>query len=438
VRLQVLGVRHEEDEGGEAGGADRVALGDGLGRVADRVERVGGGADLVRQVGHLGDTAGVVGDRPVRVDGDDDAGHGEHRHHRDGDTVQAGQLIGDEDAGGDDDHGQGCGLHAHGQTLDDVRRVAGDARGGDALDRAVAGRREVLGDDDDEGGHDDAGDGGKEKPADARDAERLGGIAQHPAGHRVEEHDGDDRRRSETLVEGVHDVVGPAEADEERADDAGDDRHAAEDQRVEHRRLVHDVGVDVHQQAVADAREGHVRAEREEGEEHGGDGRDGVRLEEVGGHARAVADVVADVVGDHAGVARVVFGDAGFDLADQVGADVGGLGVDTAADPGEHADEAAAEAEPDEGGDVACDPVVDGDAEQGEADHEHAGDRAAAEGDLERRPQALLGRLGGAHVDAHADHHADVAGRRRESGADDEPDGHMPSVGPVLPEAHGQ
>ena len=58
---------------------------------------------------------------------------------------------------------------------------------------------------------------------------------------------------------------------------------------------------------------------------HGGDQRDGVGLEQVGGHAGAVADVVADVVGDHRRVARVVLGDAGLDLADQVGADVGAL-----------------------------------------------------------------------------------------------------------------
>ena len=45
-----------------------------------------------------------------------------------------------------------------------------------------------------------------------------------------------------------------------------------------------------------------------------------VGLEQVGGHAGAVADVVAHVVGDGGGVAGVVLGDARLDLADQVGA----------------------------------------------------------------------------------------------------------------------
>ena len=70
-----------------------------------------------------------------------------------------------------------------------------------------------------------------------------------------------------------------------------------------------------------------------------------VDFEQVGTAARAVAHVVAHQVGDHGGVARVVFGDAGLDLTHQVGAHVGGLGVDTAAQLGEQGHERSAEAE---------------------------------------------------------------------------------------------
>ena len=83
-------------------------------------------------------------------------------------------------------------------------------------------------------------------------------------------------------------------------------------------------------------------------EQHHGDRGDRVRLEEVGRHAGAVADVVADVVRDHGRVARIVLGDAGLDLADEVGADVGGLRVDAAAEPREDGDQRAAEGEADE------------------------------------------------------------------------------------------
>ena len=99
--------------------------------------------------------------------------------------------------------------------------------------------------------------------------------------------------------------------------------------------------------------EGRVEADRLEGgvaEDERGDEGDLVGLEQVGGHAGAVADVVAHVVGDGGRVAGVVLGDAGLDLADQVGADVGRLGEDAAADPHEQGQQRAAEAEADQDG----------------------------------------------------------------------------------------
>ena len=155
--------------------------------------------------------------------------------------------------------------------------------------------------------------------------------------------------------------------------------------------------------------------------EHDRDRRDRVGLEEVGRHAGAVPDVVADVVGDDGRVARVVLGDAGLDLPDEVGADVGGLGVDAAAEPREDGDERAAEGEADQVVDrvVLRDvepagehPVVAGDAEEAEADDEQARDRAGAERHVQRRGQAPLGRLRRADVRAHCDVHADEAGGR--------------------------
>jgi hypothetical protein len=89
VKWQRLGVVGEQHQRGETGGADGVALGDRLGGVADGVQRIGDVADLLVQTGHLGDAAGVVGDRAVGVQRDDDAGHAEHRGGGDGDAVEA-------------------------------------------------------------------------------------------------------------------------------------------------------------------------------------------------------------------------------------------------------------------------------------------------------------------------------------------------------------
>jgi hypothetical protein len=75
--------------------------------------------------------------------------------------------------------------------------------------------------------------------------------------------------------------------------------------------------------------------EEDRRQHHSGDGRHRVGLKEIGCHAGAVADVVADVVGDGRRVARVVLRNAGLDLADEIATDVGALGEDAAAEPGE-------------------------------------------------------------------------------------------------------
>ena len=118
----------EQHQRGERGGADRVTLGDRLGRVADRVERVGDVANVLGQVGHLGDPAGVVGDRPEGVEGDDQAAERELRHHGDADAVDPGELVGAEDRQREHQRRGGGRLEALGEPLDDVRRVARSPR----------------------------------------------------------------------------------------------------------------------------------------------------------------------------------------------------------------------------------------------------------------------------------------------------------------------
>ena len=112
-------------------------------------------------------------------------------------------------------------------------------------------------------------------------------------------------------------------------------------------------------------------------EEHDRDERDCVGLEEVGRHAGTVAHVVADVVRDHGGIgAGRPRGIPGFDLADEVCADVGGLRVDAAAEPREDGDQRASEGKTDEvpgcGGLALVEPLdedsVRRDPEQPEAD----------------------------------------------------------------------
>ena len=156
-------------------------------------------------------------------------------------------------------------------------------------------------------------------------------VAHDPLGGEPE---ADGRQRGgddEAAVQRLHDAgVAFLRLDDEGADDRCDDGNAAQHQRIDD-----GGGAGARQEQAA--------------EKHGGHHGDRIGFEEVGGHACAVADVVADVVGDDGGVAWVVFRNAGFDLADDVGADVGALGEDAAAESREDGDQRAAEGQAHEG-----------------------------------------------------------------------------------------
>ena len=199
-------------------------------------------------------------------------------------------------------------------------------------------------------------------------------------------------------------------------DDRGEDADGGDDEREQHGRG----------RVVADGPEG-----REAQDERGDDG-DLVGLEEVGRHARAVTDVVADVVGDGGRVAGIVLGDPGFHLAHQIGPHVGGLGEDAAADPHEQGDQRGAEGETDQHcrGRVLEDEHDGGGTGQAQADAEHAGHGAGAEGHPQRAGHAptLRGGGGGADIAPHGDAHADEAGQAGKGRAEEEADDAVEAV----------
>ena len=104
---------------------------------------------------------------------------------------------------------------------------------------------------------------------------------------------------------------------------------AGDGQRIEHHAL----------------RAGRIAGEIDRRQHHGRHDGHRIGFEQVGRHAGAVADVVAHVVGDRGGVARIVLGNSCFDLAHHVAADVGALGEDAAAKTGEDRDQRRAEAQ---------------------------------------------------------------------------------------------
>ncbi len=134
-------------------------------------------------------------------------------------------------------------------------------------------------------------------------------------------------------------------------------------------------------------------SEAGDSQDHGGHDGDFVALENVGRHTGTVADIVTDVVGDRGGITRVVLGNALLDLSHQVGPDVGGLRVNSAANSHEQGQQRSAEAEAQKGlvSVLAVNQKDDRAAEQAEAVGQHAGDRSRAVAELQRRSEAVLG-----------------------------------------------
>ena len=169
------------------------------------------------------------------------------------------------------------------------------------------------------------------------------------------------------------------------------------------------------------------RLEQQHTENHRADVLGGGALEQVGAAAGAIADIVAHEVGDHGGIARIVLGNARFHLADEVGSDVGSLGIDAAAELREQRDERRAKSvADDEEGDVPR-PFARvhalrrhgrerreqaAHAEQAHCHREQAGHGAPAQRSLQRVVERRHCRSGHADVRADGDPHADVAGDR--------------------------
>ena len=291
------------------------------------------------------------------------------------------------------------------------------------MHRAIIRAGVILGDPDDQTRHREADE--------AADEERLAGIGN--AGQRAEadeliRHSGnadqrEHRGRKHALIQRTHDRLAGAELDEEGADDRGDDADAADGERERHH---------PHQRVGAGA------AEEDRGQDHGCDRGHGVGLEQIRGHAGAVADIVADIVGDRCRIAWIVFRNSGLDLADEVAADVGALGEDAAAKPREDRDQRGAEAERHHGIDHLAvvrrqvqradeEAEIERDAQERETGNQKAGNGASAERDLKTGGKRTDRGLRGAHIGAHRDIHADEACRAGKNGADGEADGNQPA-----------
>ncbi len=128
----------------------------------------------------------------------------------------------------------------------------------------------------------------------------------------------EDRCQKEALIHGPHHILAAVQTNSECADDGCDDADATNQQRQSHERKQSFTCI----------------GDKQSDQNHCCANGHNIGFEQVSSHTGAVADVVAYVVSDHSRVARIVFWNSGFDLADQVSANVSRFGENTAAQAG--------------------------------------------------------------------------------------------------------
>ena len=333
----------DERDRGESGRSDGKALSGRCGRVAERVERVRLDARLLVHVflAHFGDAASVVRDGTVRIRGEGDSQGGEHADSSDGDAVLSREGIAGDDGDDESDEGHSCGDEANAETLDEN---SGGASVGGYRD-ALGGLKRVGGAVFGEGANDVASGESNDSAAVDLPRERLiaGEVAKRHVNDSGVERNDQEGGAKDALSDGpqerVEDLVGgqfrlvDVGAHEKCAKDRREDAEASDPEGKRDSSVAVATGAPVGFLVLLVSRVAAAMIDPR------------VRLEEIGAHARDVADVVSDVISDDSWVGRVVLGDARFDLTDKIRSDVSSLGVGAAADASEESDGRRAKAE---------------------------------------------------------------------------------------------
>ena len=424
--LDLFDVGCQQGQGGEGGAADGESFARSGRGVAQGIQDVGLLADGRIQLGHLRIAAGVIGDGAVSVRGQGDAQGREHTYGGDGNAVQAmaqgihaeaearGEAVSQQDGHADGHHRNGRGDHAQAHAVDDDGGGTGLGTLGQFLRRLIGMGGVIFGHLADDHARQQAAHHaqGQHPPVrEAQQPEDAEGEDSDENGRQV----GTAAQRAQQVLQGgaflrAHHV--DAQDGKHHAD--GGDGHRGQD------------GAQLHRGAVG--KEGRCT------QRHGGEDGAAVALVQVGAHAGHVTYVVAHVVGDGGGVAGVVLRDVLLDLAHDVGAYVGRLGIDAAAHTGEERLRGSTHAEGEHGGGdhhqrlglgglmhegVQHQPP-DGDVQQAQAYHGEAHHGAAAESDLKAGVEAAHGGVGRTGTGIGGGFHAHEAGQAAEEAAGEE------------------
>ena len=421
-----LRIGDKKRERRQSGRTDGETFADCGRRIADAVEFIGAFADFFFQTAHFGNAAGIVGNRAIGVDRKLNARRREHAQRSERDAVKTRAKIRKRDRDANQEDGNNRRNHADRKTADDVRRRPCRRSFGNGFDRFIRIRRIIFRDFADERtGNQTARDGEENhhcvdmnQTADRMFPNQAFG-GQNEIGRAVCRDCRQNGRRNRTAIEGVLGIrFFVFAADDKRAQNAENDADGGNDERQD------------------DGRELSLirRPKRRAQNRRTDDGAD-VRFEQVGAHAGDVADVVADVIGDNGRIARIVFGDARFDFAHEVGAHVGGFRVNAAAHARKQCNRRCAEAKARKNfedlvhafadkNDVRIEQEQANNAQKPETDDRHAHDGAAAECDGQGVSQPLAGGVRRADIGFCRHAHAEKSCRCAANRADDKRNRH--------------
>ena len=71
-----MGIIGKQNQCCQTGRTDSVTFRHSFRRIADSIQRIGNGTDGIRHTGHFSDTTGIIGNRTVCIECNDDTGHG--------------------------------------------------------------------------------------------------------------------------------------------------------------------------------------------------------------------------------------------------------------------------------------------------------------------------------------------------------------------------
>ena len=380
LQLHRLRIGRKKRESRERRAPDRKTLSHGGRRISHRVELIRDAADRLLESRHLRDAARIVRDRTIGVDSDRHGRGGEHADRGERNPVEAELPIRDKDRDRDQKDRDRRGAHADRDAGDDIGAGPGLRLARDLLHRLIVSGGIKLRHRSDQKPRHKAG----------YHRERRLKISEE----KIAEKEGrDDYAKGRDIACKLKSLLRliPT-ADEKASDNTGEQTEGRKKQRIEHPRI--------------------LKVNRPQ--RQGRDQRSDIGLEKIRPHAGDIADIIADIIRDHSGISRIILRNPRLDLSDQVRSDIGGLGIDSSANPRKKRDGGSSEGKAGEHIHILCDEEDQADSQNAEARDAHPHDGAARKCKLQGLIHpAPLGRRGRADIGLRRGAHAEVS---RQSG----------------------